>query len=225
MGGAAGTERDLRPHAAGRRATHGRRVAQLVSVALVGLGLAYLALLAWRLPDFIAALSWNSDAVSPAVLVESPGRVGGPAVLGDTSYATTLIFDWITREVPAHRVVWALGPIALALAGAGLLGWSASRVGGRQAGIISALIVVAASPAVLLTQIAPAFHGTTWFGIALTSAALVFAAEHPGLGRGQRTVWVATVGLVVGLNLASDPLLGPAGLCLLYTSPSPRDRS
>lgn len=135
------------------------------------MALAYLCLLGVRLPGLLVALSHNSDAVAPAVLSESHGS--GSTVLGDISYLTTLGFDRLTLAVPDHRGLWALAPYGLSLAGSGLVAWSAWRVGGRWAAGLTFALVVASWPAVLLVQLAPAFHGTTLFTAALLGAALL----------------------------------------------------
>jgi hypothetical protein len=64
-------------------------------------------------------------------------------------------------DVPGHRILWAVAPVLLALATAALIGWSAWRVAGSRAGLLSGTLVLASGPVVLLTLLAPAFRGTT----------------------------------------------------------------
>ena len=165
------------------------------------------------------AVLWNSDAASPLILASELGRRPlGPVVLGKISYASTLGFDLLTRGLPWHVAVWEAGPYAVALLGLSLMVWSVRRVGGPWAAAATAAVGVAVAPDVFYTQIAQAFHGTTWFTVALLNAFLVWLAS--GSPRPARVV-VATafVGLVAGIDLVSDPLLLPAGVVPFAVAP------
>jgi hypothetical protein len=184
-----------------------------------GLAAAYLGLLLCRLPAFVADLSWNSDAVSPAVLVDDLRSGTSPTVLGDITSATTLALYWVLQALPGHRVLWSVAPLAISLLGAASLAWSVARVGGRAAGLLAGAVVVATAPAVLMTQIAPAFHGTTWAVTSLIGAALVTISQRPGAGWPARLALALALGGLGGVSLVADPLLGPAGIAPLALAP------
>src|SRR5258708_26264767 len=98
-----------------------------------------------------------------------------------------------------------MGLVALAL-----LGWVASRLGGRFAALLTAALGLAASPLVLSTQAADSYHGTTWFGAALLAAFLCWLlTSRPG--RNATLAVTLVVALLVGFATASDPLLAPTG--------------
>lgn len=173
-----------------------------------------LALLTVRLPAIIEAISWNGDAVAPAIIAERAGEPGGAGttVLGDISSASTLWFQLATRGLPGHRLVWELAPVAVAVATAGLIGWAALRLAGRRAGALAAALVMAAGSDALLTLLAPAFRGPTWLSCAVLAALLVALATRPERPRPATVALVAAAGAIVGVNLASDPLLLVAGV-------------
>ena len=175
----------------------------------------FLALLAVRFDELTASIHSNSDGSAPALIAESLGRGGahgGPTVLGDISYATTLLAFWLTRWIPGHRELWNALPALLFVAGGALLAWSSWRLAGRWAAALTLTLSVALGTDALFTQLAPAFHGTTWFMCALLAAFLV--ALSTGSLRPPRRLRVAWVllGVLCGLNLASDPLLALTGL-------------
>src|SRR5258708_29391829 len=98
-----------------------------------------------------------------------------------------------------------MGLIALAL-----LGWVASRLGGRFGALLTVSVGLAASRLVLLTQAAVSYHGRTWFGTALVAAFLCWLLTNRA-GRIATTAVTLVVGLLVGFATASDPLLAPTG--------------
>lgn len=160
------------------------------------------------------AVSWNSDAAAPALLAESlaTSGTGEPTVLGDISSFSTLLFFRATHALPNHRAVWEAAPYVLALAGVALLAWVSFRLAGVWAAAMTSALGLAVSTDVLFTQIAPAFHGTTWFSVAVLLAFLIALAGEHIRGRAATIAAVAGVGVVVGLNLASDPLLAVVGV-------------
>src|SRR5260370_6746435 len=91
-----------------------------------------------------------------------------------------------------------------------LLAWTAGRLCGRFAALLTAALGLAASPLVLSTQAADSYHGTTWFGAALLAAFLGWLlTSRPG--RIGTVVVAVVVALLIGFTTASDPLLGPVG--------------
>ncbi len=180
----------------------------------------YGALLAFGFERILAAVYSNSDAASPSVIAQCLGTRdcgGGRATLGHIGYYTTLWFDLLTRSLPSHRLVWEVGPYALSVAAALVLGWTVHRLAGAWAGTCAVAIAAAASSATLYANVAQAFHGTTWFvtvvlGAFATSRARPTARWTAGL--------IAVVGVLAGANLASDPLLAVAGVAPLLLTPA-----
>lgn len=171
--------------------------------------LASVYVLARRLPDIVGQLTWNPDYVSQIALAESAARSGLPhrAVIVQIGYFWV---DLATAWIPFHNVLWDYWPAALAAASLGLLAWTSWRVAGRMAAVTTVALGLGASPLVLATELAQAYHGSTWFGMALLAAYSCWLVTGPHSLR--RLVLVSLVtGLLVGFATASDPLLGPAG--------------
>lgn len=187
---------------------------RLVWLPVLGGPVAVVLILA-HLQRLAAATHWNSDAAAPAVIVESSGGHGDVTALGEISSATTYFLFWATRALPDHRLVWACLPYLLALVGVGLLTWVSLVLAGRWAAGMTLTLATCVSTDVLFTQVAPAFHGTTWVSVALLAALLI--ARVDGRIRDPRRaafVW-CLVGLVTGAGIVSDPLLVIVG-CLPF---------
>ena len=172
-----------------------------------GAALVYVFVLARRLPAVVDQLTWNADYVSVMTLAETIGSDGktGHAIIVQIGY---FWFDLAALPLPFHKVLWLYAPYAMALVALALLGWVASRLGGRFAAVLTVSLGLAASPLVLSTQAADSYHGTTWFGTALLAAFLCWLLT----GRAGRIATAAVtlvVGLLVGFATASDPLLAP----------------
>lgn len=186
---------------------------------------AVLAFAVTRLPRMVEAISWNADALAPGLIAERTDQVAtsipgaGTTVLGDISSATTLWFSLLTSGIPGHRALWEYAPAVLALCTALLVGWSCWRLAGRWAGLLGGALVLVIGPDMLLTFLAPAFRGPTWFSAALLAALLVAWALRASDPVGPSVALGAGATLVVGVNLASDPLLALAGAGPLVVAP------
>ncbi len=162
-----------------------------------------------RLPDIVDQLTWNSDYVSAITLAQSIGASGktGHAIIIQIGY---FWFDLAVLPLPFHRFLWLYAPYALALVAVVLLAWVAGRLAGRFAAMLTSALALAASPLVLSTQAAHAYHGTTWFGTALLAAFLCWLlTSRPG--RIATVAVSVVVAALVGFATATDPLLGPTG--------------
>jgi hypothetical protein len=171
--------------------------------------LVYAQVLLRRLPDIVGQLTWNADYVSQMALAQSVGAAGKPerAVIIQQGY---FWFDLVTFPLPFHRLIWDFAPSVMALAALLLIAWTSWRLAGRFAAVLSLSLGLAASPLVLSTQVAQAYHGSTWFGIALLATYLRWLLRAR-VGRNKLIAVAAAVALLAGLATASDPLLGPAG--------------
>jgi hypothetical protein len=170
----------------------------------------YAIVLMHRLPAIVSQLTWNADYASDMAIAESVGSSGksGRAIVIQVGY---FWFNLATRWLPFHRQVWEYSPYAMALFALGLLAWTAARLRGREAAILTIALGLAASPLVLATQAAQSYHGTTWFGTALLAAYLCRLLITK---RWRWTEWivVGAVAVAVGLATASDPLLAATGV-------------
>lgn len=186
--------------------------------------LAALIYAALRLPRMVEAITWNADALAPGLIAERAADAGeltgGTTVLGDISSASTLWFSLLTAGIPGHRALWEYTPAVLALCTGLLVGWACLRLAGRWAGLLGAALVLATGPDVLLTFLAPAFRGPTWFTAALLAAVLVAWALRPDGPLGPAIALAVVAAIVTGVNVVSDPLLALAGGLPLVAAPA-----
>lgn len=182
------------------------RAARFLPIAAA---LVYLSVLVRRMPDIVSQLSWNADYVSQMAIADWVGTSGLPhrAVVIQLGY---FWFDLLTFPIPFHQIVWEYSPSAMAVLTLGAIAWTAWRLAGPFAALLSTAIGVGASPLVLSTEVAQAYHGTTWFGCALLATFGCWVLTT----RVNRPVLIAVsiaFGILIGFDTASDPLLGPAG--------------
>ena len=162
-----------------------------------------------RLPAIVSQLTWNADYVSQMVIAQSIGTTGksGRAIVIQIGY---FWFDLVTLHLPWHGVIWEYAPSAMALVALVLMAWTGWRLVGPFAGALTASLGLAASPLVLSTEAAQAYHGSTWFGAAMLAAYLCWLLTTR-TGRAATIATTVVVALAAGLATASDPLLLPAG--------------
>ncbi|MGH2930005.1 MAG: hypothetical protein ACRDL8_17515, partial [Solirubrobacteraceae bacterium] len=184
----------------------------LPAAALAGLAAAYVVLLATRFAQIIRWENADSDVASAFTLTEAiaHGHTGG-VVLSTQGSWVPLLWGLLTRGLAFHRLVWELSPAALWLGAAALVGWCVWRVAGRKAAGIAVVVIVAASPAVLITFTSAFFHNTTIPGAALLDAYLIWLTSRERTSRALMASVVA-MALIVGALLASDELLAVVGL-------------
>jgi hypothetical protein len=167
--------------------------------------IAYVATVAVMFPELVHTLYWDTDAAGSLVLAERL-RGDGPVYIPHFGFWTSLWWLLATRHLPAHRQLWEGTGYAFALAGAGLLGWATARVAGRWAGVTAAAAALVVGPVVLRQLLTVNFHVSTPFTAAVLAAYVVLLPQRRSL------VLAAAVGLLAGLNAASDPLLWVAGV-------------
>ncbi len=183
--------------------------------AAVPFGALYLILLALRFKGIVTASNLDADAVSAPVIGELFGNAPTSAhvVLGEFGWYASLLFLLATKWLPAHRELWVLAPYLIALAGAGLTAWSVWQVAGPFAASLTAVLLVCAAPATLHLLLSTTQHAPDWFCLGLLAAFLVLIQRRAQTLRpwllGSASL---VVGLVIGVNAASDPLLAIAGL-------------
>lgn len=165
--------------------------------------------LAAQVRALIQGIFWNSDVASiPLIAGQLAHRAGGVARVSVANYASSFLFDLATRGLPAHRQLWEVFSLGASLLSVAVLGWAAHRAAGAGAGILTSAIGLCGAP--ILFYGAYELRGTTWLAAAVAVACLVLLSS---LGdRRRRVVVVVTGGLVIGVNLASDPLLLASGV-------------
>ena len=119
---------------------------------------------------------------------------------------TSLWWLLATRGVPGHAELWETTGYAFALGGVALLGWATARVSGLWAGVTAAAVALMVGPDALRWLLSVNFHVSTPFTAAVLAAYLVALPRHRSL------LLAVFVGLIVGANAASDPLLWFAGV-------------
>ncbi len=154
-------------------------------------------------------LTWNADYDSVMTLAQTVGTAGksGRAVIIQTGW---FWLDLAALRLPYYRQIWELMPYAMALIALGLIAWTAWRLAGWFAAVLTMSIGLAASPVVLATQAAQSYHGTTWLGSAALAAYLCWLlwGVH---GRTSTFIVSGLTAVVAGLATATDPLLIPSG--------------
>jgi hypothetical protein len=183
--------------------------------AAIPFGAVYLALLALQFRGVVTTANLDADTVSAPVIGQLFGSAPASAhvVLGEFGWYSTLLFELATKWLPAHRQIWELAPYAMALAGAALTAWSVWQVAGSFAAGLTAVLLVCAAPPTLQLLLSTTQHAPDWFCLGLLSAFLVLITRR-GRSVGLRVLAPVAilVGVVVGINSASDPLLVLAGL-------------
>jgi hypothetical protein len=166
---------------------------------------AYFVTVALRLQRLVHSLFWNSDVAAPLVLAERL-RGAGDVVIPHYGLWTSMWWLLATRHLPGHRAVWELTGWLSALLAVGLLGWATARVAGRWAGVTAAATALMVGPFALRWLLTTTFHIWTPLTAAVLGTYLVALHER------RSVVLAVAVGLLVGANAASDPLLWVAGV-------------
>lgn len=183
--------------------------------AAVPFGLLYLIRLAAHLHAVISTAYLDADTASAPVIGQlfSSGGPHAHVYLGTFDWYSTLLFELGTKWLPLHREIWELAPYAMALGSAAAIGWAVWRVAGAGAASLTVVLLVCASPRTLHLLLSTTEHGPDWFCLALLSFVIVFAAERQDrLARPITVLAILLVGLIVGVNAASDPLVVIGGL-------------
>ncbi|HEV3128689.1 MAG TPA: hypothetical protein VGY32_06885 [Solirubrobacteraceae bacterium] len=205
-----------RATAAPRRPTAG--LVRWLWWAAVPFAAVYLILLAVQFGSVITSSSLDADAVSAPVIGQLFGAAPAHAhvVLGTFGWYSTLLFELATKWVPFHRQVWEAAPYAMALASAGLIAWSVYVIAGRVAASLTAAILICASPQAVRLLMSMTQHAPAWFCLAILGTFLVWLLRPSARERPSHPAVLGLlallVGLVVGVNAASDPLVTVAGL-------------
>jgi hypothetical protein len=190
------------------------KLAALVWLIPGGLAVAYVVEFIVHFSHNMWVLGWISDYAftytSPEELVST--GMGGHMFLGTYGMYVQLWFGMLTARLPLHHQLWLIAPKAVYVGAAALVGWSVTQLANRRAGVLAVVLACACSPFALGTFMAPAVHNTTYPGIALLGAYLLWLTK--GAAR-QRAIAIAVpllVSIVIGVSFASDDLLVPTGI-------------
>lgn len=192
------------------RASRNRGVAVRVPpLHLVALA-AYVGVLAtelWRLGEQLRA---NSDVASVLLMGNSlaAGTARRPIDAVQPAYAWLVdALAWVGHQ----EVVWTVLPLVITWLGLAGIVVSVARVsGGWSAGLALAL-GVGAAPSVLLTELAPTFHGMAWGAVGLLGWCTVVIVGRESVS-GRALLLSGAAGLLAGAVAASDALVIVAGL-------------
>jgi hypothetical protein len=189
-----------------------RRVWLHPVLAPVLIAVAYLVVLVVHYPGWIAAQNANSDIAGSFTITEAIARGHtGPVVLSTQGNWVEIGWGLLTRGLPFHRLIWELSAPAATLLAVAVLAWTVHRLAGRAAALLSAAIVLAASPTAVLSFTSASFHNLTPLGAVLLDAYLLWLAGRDH-SRGRVMLSVAAIGVVTGALLASDELLLVVGV-------------
>ena len=166
---------------------------------------AYVLVVILKFPALVRALYWNGDGAGAFVLAELiPGD--GTIEIPRFGFWTSLWWLVATRGLPRHEHLWEATAYAFALATAVIVGWATARVAGRWAGVAAGALTVVLGPLALTFLMLVNMHTSTPFTTAVLGAYLVL------LGHNRSWVLAGLVGVLAGVNAASDPLLWAAGI-------------
>jgi hypothetical protein len=179
----------------------------------------YIAIVAAYFAHIVASVAANADSSSVQVVTELYAhRAGGTVYLSTLPWYSTLFFGLATEWLPAHRLIWDDTPFLIGLLAIGLMAWTTSRLAGRWAATVTAVLMVCASPLMFEQMFWLDNHMTSYYSLALLAAYMVLLEERVD---SLSTVFLVTsilvIGVIVGVNLASDDLLlisGPVPLLL-----------
>jgi hypothetical protein len=171
------------------------------------LAIAYVVVLVVHFPRLIGWENADSDIASAYVLTDavSLGHTGQVVMSTQGSWAP-LWYGLITHGLAFHRVLWEISPALLTLAAAIVIGATVGKLTRAAAGVLSTVLIVAASPTALFTLTGAFFHNTTIPGAAVLGAYLVWVTARRRAGPAAVAAAVL-VSLVVGVFVASDELL------------------
>ena len=193
----------------------------VATVAVSLAAVAYIAVLAVRLPAFLAQAVPNSDTVSAPLLAAAIGTPGHGAVfLGNHPGYIDLLLSALALHLPDQAVSSQAVTWAVYAAGCLLLAATLRRLAGWTAAGMAALLSLAAAPALLASEASPAGRVPSLANLVLLGwlATVLFGGRRRAAlgGRRRGTSAIAAlalaVGLVTGLDTVSDPLLAVVGV-------------
>lgn len=172
----------------------------------------YLVTLAAQFSQLLADVYLSADNASGPVLGELYDGTGHHLViLGHSSWFSTVLFERWTQWLPAHRQLWELAPYAMALSSVAFVSWGVWRIAGRWAGAATLAVMVCAGPSLLTILMVANDHAPTWFTLALIGAFLAVLELGAVSSSSWLAVFAVVVGVLLGVNAASDVLLTISG--------------
>ena len=174
----------------------------------------YLVVVILRIPRFYADYVASVSDTTTYLLLSNTLAQGthGAIYLSDAPWYSTILIDVLTHHLPDYRAIWISWPLCASIVAVGLLALMVCRLAGRWAALMTAVLCLALTPALLQLFLAQAFHELTTITCILLAIFLVYLVEI-----GARTTWVtylaaAGLGIFTGLNAASDLLLVVIGI-------------
>ena len=182
--------------------------------------LVYAAVLLSSFREILRQATWDSDVAAPLVIAGDFGTLpqGSVVYLTEISHFVSLGFDILVAGLPWHRQLWLMAPYVMFLGGLAVLVAVAAALAGRWAALITAALSLSVAPAVLQDLVRD-FHVSTLGGTIVAGAFVAYLQVAAGRPRRERRAIAVAVTAILGLGLASDPLLAVTGIVpLLLTA-------
>jgi hypothetical protein len=175
-------------------------------VAPIGAALAYLAVVAVRLPGLLSSFYWYSDfpeTLRLGVAVFHGGYGQGLPVPSQSGLGPLWLIGLLNQLTGGDAAGMAVGGLLVAVA-AGFIVWTAHRVIGSRGAVAAAVLCVAAPPVVGWEALNPVAHETALLMTAVCAWQLVTFARAT---RGRMLGSSIAVGVLAGICLISDPMV------------------
>ncbi len=175
-------------------------------VAPIGAAIAYLAVVAVRLPGVLTSFYWYSDfpeTLRLGVAAFHGGYGQGLPVPSQSGLGPLWLIGLLNQITGNDAAGMAVGGLLVALA-AGFIVWTAHRVVGTRGAVAAAVLCVASPPVVAWEALNPVAHETTLLMTAVCAWQLVALAQAP---RGRKLGSSIGVGVLAGVCLLSDPMV------------------
>jgi hypothetical protein len=188
-------------------------------VVFAGLvGVANLVVLLVQTPALVRSLYLNADNASALVLPALAGHAPAGAVvnLGDHPWYEPWWLMRASAGLPGYRQLWQAAPLLLALLGAALVAACAWSALGALAGLLCAVVLLAASEALRGILDVPESHGLVVLHLAALCGALLFVCRRAVSGR-----LTLTPALLVGVPLVAFTAAGLTDQLLLLSGLAP----
>ncbi|MGD0455026.1 MAG: hypothetical protein ABSB69_15655 [Solirubrobacteraceae bacterium] len=202
-----------------RRLPDSSRLAWIVALV----GLANLIVLLAQASSLVHSLYLNADNAAALVMPALAGHAPAGAVvnLGNHPWYEPWWFMRATVGLPGYRQLWEAAPLIAGLLGAAAVAACAWWALGRLAGLLSAVVLFAASEAQRWILYVPESHGLIVIHLAALCAALLFVQRRAFAGRlTPRALLLVGVPLVLFTGAGfTDQLVLAGGLAPLILAP------
>jgi hypothetical protein len=203
--------RTIRATVAGRTVAlpSSARIRRFVVWVPLVMGLAYALVLLVHFPAIISGIYRDSDAAAAPVLAQLSAHApaGSRIILGDHPWYEEFFLLVATRGFPLHRQLWLVGPLVWCVAGLALLFWTARRVAGNWAAMVTVIAVVCVGPLGRHVFLTWNTHGLAALHCVIVGAVLVWLTPRvTSLSMRRLAVGALILGLFSAMPTGSDRL-------------------